>query len=138
MSEAPPAIQKLGTSVLLSGAGVLHALHLVACGIQLTRDRDGITPPAAARDLERVLREAAFELGMSRPRHRDVAEEVVSRAWNQSEEMTTKEVAAMAGVGTRQVQRRATQFGGRLIGNRFVFNRVAVEAALADREGTRP
>lgn len=131
-----PAIQKLGTSVLLSGPGVLHALHLVARGIQLTESRDGITPPPAARELERVLRAAADELRMSPSRHRDVAEEVVSRQWLQSEEMSTKEVAAMAGVGARQVQRLATSFGGRRVGGRLVFNRIAVQAAIAEREAS--
>ncbi len=147
-----PATLRLGSSVLVSGAILREALYVLALGCRERDRRDGLPPSSRLRYLMSVLAEAAAEDElMSRSsdvqsarspavsRHGDMECGLDSPDFEVSvmrcHELTSREAAAVLGVGQRQVQRLASLLGGRRApSGRLLFDTLAVQA-YATRRG---
>ncbi len=131
MGNPVPAVQRLGSAVLLQGPAVVDVWHLVALGVRAAH-RDGIGL-ARVDHLQAVLAAAAAEVrATSEPGQRHVAQLPVGALSDPSEPLGSKEVAAMLGVSPRQAQRMQAQLGARKLRSRvLIFDRGAVEAYLA-------
>jgi hypothetical protein len=137
--QAVPPVQQLGSAVLLQGLAVVDVYRLVALGLQVVRQRDGITPPTRLRALERTLAAASEEFRrVSPPRHDDVAPAAEVALSDPVRRLTTAQAAVILGLSVRQVQRLAPDIGTRC-GRVFVLDQGAVEAYAAERaaEGKR-
>jgi len=128
-----PAVQKLGSAILLQGPAVVDAWHLVALRIRAAK-RDGIGL-ARVDHLQAVLAAAAAEVrATSEPGQRDVAHQASQAVSDPSEPLTTQEVAAMINLSPRQTQRMASVLGARKLRcGRLLFDRGAVAGYLANR-----
>lgn len=129
-----PAVQALGSAVLLQGAALAEVLHLVAVGAQVRQRRDGIPPSPALQDLIAVLARAVDDSPLSPTRQRHVVTAVTSEDLKSvGVPMGSREAAELLGLSVRQIQRSAAVLGGHRIGGRLVFDRDAVIAHQASR-----
>jgi len=135
--DQAPAVQQLGSAVLLQGPAVVDVWRLVALGVRAAH-RDGIGL-ARVDHLQAVLAAAAAEVrATSEPGQRDVAQVPTRATCDPSEPLTTREVAAMLGLSPRQTQRMArTLDARRLRSGRLIFDRGAVQAYLADHHSRK-
>jgi len=135
--DQAPAVQQLGSAVLLRGPAVVDVWHLVALGVRAAK-RDGITLSRVA-DLQSVLAAAAAEVrATSECGHGDVAQLPVGALSDPSEPLTTGEVATMLGLSPRQTQRMRAQLDARKLRcGRLLFDRGAVESYLADHHSRK-
>lgn len=125
-----------GPVVILEGPALLHARHLLAMGVQVLRQRDGITPPAQVVELVRTVAAAAEEYRRMAPAgHGDAAvgaSEALSEAEQTRTVCTTAEAAVILRLSVRQVRRldlaRVSPPGAALL-----FDRAYVEAYAAER-----
>ncbi len=108
--------------------------RLVALGIRAA-NRDGIGL-ARVDHLQAVLAAAAAEVrSVSEHGHADVAQLPTRAVSDPSEPLTTREVATMLGLSTRQTQRMASTLDARKLRcGRLLFDRGAVAGYLADRK----
>lgn len=129
-----PAVQKLGSALLLQGQDVVDAWRLVELGIQRA-GRDGINPARLA-PLRSALAAAAAEVrSMSGVGHADVRDEPSAPVSEPTAPLTTREVATMLDISPRQAQRLATTLEARRLRTGvLVFDRATVEAYIAGRE----
>jgi len=139
--DQAPAVQQLGSAVLLQGPAVVDVWHLVALGVRAAQ-RDGIGL-ARVDHLQAVLAAAAAEVrATSGTGQCDVAQVPARATCDPSEPLTTREAAAMLGLSTRQTQRMARTLGARqLRSGVYVYDRGAVDAYLIERnhhEGHHP
>jgi len=134
MTAPVPAVQQLGSAVLLRGPAVVDVWRLVALGIRAA-NRDGIGL-ARVTHLQAVLAAAAAEVrAASDCGHADVAQLPGRAVSDPSEPLTTREVAAMLGLSTRQTQRMANTLDARKLRcGRLLFDHGAVDAYLAARK----
>ncbi len=108
---------------MLDDTGI-RAAYYCAAEVMRTRRRTGQPIPEW---LHRHYNTLDHHIRMSRPRHHHDA------GGEQSDTtLTAREVATMIGLSTRQVQRRATQLGGRLVAGRYQFT---LDAILEHVEG---
>lgn len=129
-----PAVQQLGSAVLLQGPAVVDVWRLVALGVRAA-NRDGIGL-ARVTHLQAVLVAAAAEVraAASECGHADVAQLPTEAVSDPSEPLTTREVATMLGLSPRQTQRMARTLEARqLRSGRLIFDRGAVDAYLIER-----
>lgn len=134
-SHPVPAVQQLGSAVLLRGPAVVDVWRLVALGIRAA-NRDGIGL-ARVDHLQAVLAAAAAEVrsAASECGHADVTQPPTRAVSDPSEPLTTREVATMLGLSTRQTQRMASTLDARKLRcGRLLFDRGAVAGYLADRK----
>lgn len=129
-----PAVQKLGSALLLQGQAVVDAWRLVELGIQRA-GRDGINPVRLA-PLRSALAAAAAEVrSMSGVGHADVRDEPSAPVSEPTAPLTTREVATMLHISPRQAGRLAvTLEARRLRTGVWVFDRYTVEAYIAGRD----
>lgn len=132
-----PPVQRLGSAVLLQGPAVIDTFYLVALGIKETRRTDGIAPSPRLQALAAALRDAAAEARASVSRHERVARPARQAPSGVLDEIYTEEAAVLLGLTRRHVQRIAADLGGRRRHRLWVFDRGAVECAVADRAQTR-
>ena len=150
-----PAVQRLGSAVLLQGPALAEVLHLVALGARERERRNGLPASRRLRDLLAVLAETVAEDELVSPlsdrqyacsdmvpRHRDIHERDDSADFDTSvmrrHEISTGEVAEVLGVSQRQVQRLASSIGSRRApSGRLVFDGLAVQAYAATRKEER-
>ncbi|MCU1613518.1 MAG: hypothetical protein JWO98_1058 [Frankiales bacterium] len=124
-----PAVQLLGSAVLLRGPAVLHVQRLVEVGIRETHRRDGIRPSLGLVDVLQALTTAADALRMSGSGHDDVARGDDSAQSEMTAPIGTREAAVLLGITPRQTQRIARSLGGhRAPGGAWTFARDEVEA----------
>jgi len=123
-----PAVQRLGSAVLLQGPAVADAAYLVAVGVRTLARRDGV---AIARWL--TLQRALQQVAAADHGHADVLGVVDEEALLAEELVSTKEAAHMLRLTERQVRRIAACLGGRHAGRALVFDRSAVQAEAARR-----
>ena len=130
---AVPAVQRLGSAVLLQGPAVVDVWHLVALGVRAAR-RDGIGL-ARVDHLQAVLAAAAAEVrATSGTGQCDVAQVPARATCNPSEPLSTREAADLLGLSPRQTQRIARTLAARqLRSGRLIFDRGAVDAYLIER-----
>jgi len=130
---AVPAVQRLGSAVLLQGPAVVDVWHLVALGVRAAR-RDGIGL-ARVDHLQAVLAAAAAEVrATSGTGQCDVAEVPARATCDPSEPLSTREAADLLGLSPRQTQRMArTLDAHQLRSGRLIFDRGAVDAYLIER-----
>ncbi len=133
-----PAVQQLGAAVILQGAALIDARRFVALGIRAAW-QDGIAAPPRVALLQQALTDAAAEVrAASALGHGDVAQLPTRAVSDPSEPLTTREVAAMLGIGVRQAQRMAGTLDARQLRcGRLLFNRGAVDAYLADHHSRK-
>ncbi len=104
----------------------LHAAYYCAAEVMRARQRTGQPIPEWLRRHYQTLDHA---IRASRPRHEN------HTGSEQSDmKLTAKEVAGMVDLSKRQVQRRATEFGGELVGGRWLFDAAAVREHLEGRD----
>jgi hypothetical protein len=126
----PPAVQQLGSAVLLQGQALTDAYYLVSAGIR-EASRSGY-PTGRFEEIRRAIRDA------SRRRQSDVAErELLSHSGNDRsavDTIGTAEAAALLGIGFRNCQRKAKEGLGRRVGGRWVYDRALVIAEAERRK----
>ena len=134
-----PAVQKLGSAVLLQGPAVHDVCYLVGLGLKYRAMMDGCSPREHHRRLLALLTDAAISRPVSADGHADARQEVdLAESTRGDGPVQTDTAARMLGLTTRQVRRLADQLGGRRIGGTWVFDRAAVSAeAIRRREETR-
>ncbi len=132
--DRSPTVQKLGRAVLLQGQAVVDTHLVFELGIQRA-GRDGINPARLA-PLRSALAAAAAEVrATSGVGHADVRDEPSAPVSEPTAPLTTREVATMLDISSRQAQRlAATLEARRLRTGVLVFDRYTVEAYIADRE----
>jgi len=130
---AVPAVQRLGSAVLLQGPAVVDVWHLVALGVRAAR-RDGIGL-ARVDHLQAVLAAAAAEVrATSGTGQCDVAQVPARATCDPSEPLSTREAADLLGLSTRQTQRMARTLDARqLRSGVYIYDRTAVDAYLIER-----
>ncbi len=130
---AVPAVQRLGSAVLLQGPAVVDVWHLVALGVRAAR-RDGIGL-ARVDHLQAELAAAAAEVrATSGTGQCDVAQVPARATCDPSEPLSTREAADLLGLSPRQTQRMArTLDAHQLRSGRLIFDRGAVDAYLIER-----
>lgn len=101
-------------AVVLTGTALVAARFAVQVA-QVARRRDGLPASTALADLEAAL-------SMSPAGHADTPRELVGEA----DYMTTDEAADQLGCTERHARRLAPLLGGRLVGGRWLVDRVAV------------
>jgi len=130
-----PAVQRLGSAVLLQGQAVLAAQGLIAIGVRETTRRDGISPSPGLQALLRVLSEVALDIRSESAPGRPQTVPIVADAASSTvqDELTTNEVATMLGIGARQVRRLAPGLGGHLVRGSWIFPRSAIDSTFHSR-----
>ncbi len=133
MGNPVPAVQRLGSAVLLQGPAVVDVWHLVALGVRAAQ-RDGIGL-ARVDHLQAVLAAAAAEVrATSGTGQCDVAQVPARATCDPSEPLSTREAADLLGLSPRQTQRMArTLDAHQLRSGRLIFDRGAVDAYLIER-----
>lgn len=119
---------RVSSGVLITGAEVAACWRALAWAIHRAR-ADGRPVSGRALALEKVLREEASAPGQ-RPAQLSIALEPLPQDLISSEEAAVK-----LGVTSRTVRRNAVEFGGRLIGGRWLFDPFIIAAtALEERQ----
>ncbi len=131
--DQAPAVQQLGSAVLLQGPAVVDVWRLVALGVRAAH-RDGIGL-ARVDHLQAVLAAAAAEVrATSGTGQCDVAQVPARATCDPSEPLSTREAANLLGLSPRQTQRMArTLDAHQLRSGRLIFDRGAVDAYLIER-----
>lgn len=130
-----PAVQRLGSAILLQGPAVLDAHYLIAAGVRDVQRRDGIAPSPRLRFLLEELAAASADIrAMSPAGHGDVPEEG-NGALSVLDLIPTREAAMILDLSVRQTRRHRDAAGGRDVGGALMFERGAVEALAARRNG---
>jgi hypothetical protein len=138
-----PAVQVLGSAVLLQGPAVLDQLAATGALIRELK-ASGMQVPARVLDEQRALAVAASvirgqQVPVSVPRQRDATSGPSPSESTSTVHIGTREAAEMLGVSQRHAQRIASSIGGEQLPNRrFTFDRLAVEAYLLDSRDRRP
>lgn len=132
----PPAVQRLGSAVLLQGGALMDVRSLLKIGLRYAHSRDGIATPPRLLAIVAALDEAAEQLQQkSRTRPCDTTSAVPQPHSVRPDDIGTREAATILGTTRRQVQRLAqTLDGTRLASGAFVFRRSAVEAYACTRQ----
>lgn len=131
MGNPPPAVQQLGTAVLLQGAALLDARRFVTLGIRAA-SRDGIAAPPRVALLLRALTDASA-CPLTDPGREDGPAMPTGAASDATDTITTAEVATLLGLSTRQTRRLARTLEARqLRSGVYVYDRTAVDAYLID------
>ncbi len=129
-SHPVPAVQRLGSAVLLQGAALLDARRFVTLGIRAA-SRDGIAAPPRVALLLRALTDSAALIDRG---HADGPALLTGAASDATDTITTAEVATLLGLSTRQTRRLARTLEARqLRSGAYVYDRTAVAAYLAER-----
>jgi hypothetical protein len=130
--DAPPPLARLCAAILLSGQVLDRLGRLVDSGLAAEARRNGGEPSTNSLSLQALIADARREARvLSR----------LSRVGTRygpgvapSETVGTAEAAAVLGVHQRTVQRRATEYGGRLVCGTWRLDRATVEAAASGIE----
>jgi hypothetical protein len=135
-------VQPLGVAVLLQGAALAEIRHLALMGARDRQRRDGVPPSLTLRHALQVMTAAVNVAAATSSvqvsedtRHGDIAQgPKPAQLGMDGNAMSTREVAVLLGVGTRQVQRLASLIGFRRVNGALVFDRHAVNDFAAQRQ----
>lgn len=116
--SAPP-VQLLGSSVLVQGSAVPALRYAVYAAINVRRI-NGLPPTPTLTQLAEVLMTAEGRQDVP-----DIEQRAVSEP-QAHEQISIEEAAQMLGLSARQTRRRACEFGGRIIGGRWLLDRHSV------------
>ena len=136
------AAQRLDTTgpvLLLTGPVLVDLNWLVTLGIQVARQRDGMTPRPRLLELQRIVAAAAQDVRAAASGRADVRAAPDSPELPQDDPdawIGTREAAITLGLSQRQVRRIATSLGTVQHGRVHLFRRLAVEAYAAHRGET--
>ncbi len=130
-----PAVQRLGSAVLLQGPAVADVAFLVGLGMRYRARVDGTAPSAHHRALLSTLNDTAEATLAAdvRDGHTDVRHHA-DASQSDGVGVDSETAARLMGISMRQVCRLAPELGGRRVGRVWTFDRAAVLAAVAHRK----
>ena len=120
----PPAIQKLGSAVLLQGPAVADTAYLISVGLRALQRRDGVAPMSRWLVLQRQLRAVA---DLADTGNAELPQDHDEASLGLEDLISTAEAAEMLKVTEPQMRNLVSQFGGRRAGRAWVFDRALVE-----------
>jgi hypothetical protein len=131
MASQDPIVLGLGNGqVLLRGPALVAVATLAQMGArQVTREHPGVPLSPVVVETLAVLRSEAGQASTSASGRAAVYRESVDVSASDGEPIGTGEVAEMLRVSERRVRQLAPRLGGRLVGGRWRFDRLAVEVA---------
>lgn len=127
-----PAVQTLGSAVLLQGPALQDAAFLVAVGVRALSNRDGVAPMPRWLTLQAQLKRASDLVADDGTAELPEAQHLPRLAEDQL--ISTREAADMLKISERQVRNLAADLGARRAGRALVFDRELVQLE-ADRRG---
>lgn len=133
-----PAVQRLGSAVLLQGPAVHDLAYLVGLGLRYRSTVDGTAPAQHHLQLLSLLAdmaEATLTPDVREQGTSDVRSEVGSSDLK-VKRVDTAAAARLLGITTRQTRRLASHLGGRRVKGNWSFDRAAVVAEAQRRSQT--